>query len=242
MTGAPTDADGSGAGTVWAVVPARYESTRFPGKPLAMLAGKPMIQHVCERTARTPSVARVLVATDDARIQAAVEAFGGQAVMTGEHPTGTDRIAEAVEIESRRAGAPGWVLNVQGDEPLLDPAGIDAAVDALLSDPGLPISTVSVQIKSEEEMLLPSVVKVVTDQSGDALYFSRALIPHTRLADSAAARECAAATVARGLARKHVGLYAYRREALLRIGFDDRMGPGGIRHSSALPERRETRN
>ncbi len=195
------------------IIPARYGSTRLPGKPLSDIHGKTLIERVYVRARAARSLDRVLVATDDERIAAAVRGFGGEAVLTSpKHRTGTDRLAEAVGSTDAEI-----VVNVQGDEPLLDPAGIDAAVDALLSDPGLPISTVSVQIKSEEEMLLPSVVKVVTDQSGDALYFSRALIPHTRLADSAAARECAAATVARGLARKHVGLYAYRREALLRF-------------------------
>lgn len=195
------------------IIPARYASTRLPGKPLSDIHGKTLIERVYVRARAARSLDRVLVATDDERIAAAVRGFGGEAVLTSpKHRTGTDRLAEAVGSTDAEI-----VVNVQGDEPLLDPAGIDAAVDALLSDPGLPISTVSVPIKSEEEMLLPSVVKVVTDQSGDALYFSRALIPHTRLEDGTAARECAAATVARGLARKHVGLYAYRREALLRF-------------------------
>lgn len=195
------------------IIPARYGSTRLPGKPLSDIHGKTLIERVYVRARAARSLDRLLVATDDERIATAVRGFGGEAVLTSpKHRTGTDRLAEAVGSTDAEI-----VVNVQGDEPLLDPAGIDAAVDALLSDPGLPISTVSVPIESEEEMLLPSVVKVVTDQRGDALYFSRALIPHTRLADSAAARECAAATVARGLARKHVGLYAYRREALLRF-------------------------
>ena len=195
------------------IIPARYGSTRLPGKPLSDIHGKTLIERVYDRARAARSLDRVLVATDDERIASAVRAFGGEAALTSErHRSGTDRLAEAVgSLEAE------IVVNVQGDEPLLDPEGIDAAVDALIADTGAPISTVSVPIGSVEEMLLPSVVKVVTDWNGNALYFSRALIPHTRLADSAAARECAAATVDRGLARKHVGLYAYRREALLRF-------------------------
>lgn len=200
MTGAPRDADGPGTGTVWAVVPARYESTRFPGKPLAMLAGKPMIQHVCERTARTPSVARVLVATDDARIQAAVQAFGGQAVMTGEHPTGTDRIAEAVEIESRRAGAPGWVLNVQGDEPLIDPDDLERLIRGLLAVEGGLMGTLVHPLQSAAELHDPNVVKAVLDGAGRALYFSRAPIPFPRGDGSPGLR--------------HLGVYLYRGDFL----------------------------
>jgi len=125
------------------------------------------------------------------------------------HPSGTDRLAEAV-----RGTDASLVVNVQGDEPLLDPAGIDAAVGALEEDPDLPIATLSLPLRDLEEMLDPSVVKVVTDAGGHALYFSRSPIPHVRAADP---REAAAMAVARGLARKHVGLYAYRRAALERF-------------------------
>ena len=150
----------------------------------------------------------MLVATDDERIAAAVRGFGGEAVLTSaRHPSGTDRLAEAAgAIEAE------IIVNVQGDEALLEPAGIDAAVEVLLSDPGLPISTLSLPLGSEEDMLDPSVVKVVTDAAGNALYFSRAPIPHVR---GAGARSAGA--VARGLARQHVGLYAYRRDALTRF-------------------------
>jgi 3-deoxy-manno-octulosonate cytidylyltransferase (CMP-KDO synthetase) len=154
------------------------------------------------------------VATDDERVATAVRGFGGEAVMTSpRHPTGTDRLAEVVrKIEA------GIVVNVQGDEPLLDPAGVDAAVEALLDDPGLPMSTLSLPLAGVEEMLDPSVVKVVTDARGDALYFSRSPVPHVRDAGGPDGRAAAAAAaIARGLARKHVGLYAYRRDALLRF-------------------------
>ncbi|MEE8217471.1 MAG: NTP transferase domain-containing protein, partial [Vicinamibacteria bacterium] len=134
------------------IIPARYGSTRLPGKPLSDIHGKTLIERVYVRARAARSLDRVLVATDDERIAAAVRGFGGEAVLTSpKHRTGTDRLAEAVGSTDAEI-----VVNVQGDEPLLDPAGIDAAVDALLSDPGLPISTVSVLIKSEEEMLLPS--------------------------------------------------------------------------------------
>jgi 3-deoxy-manno-octulosonate cytidylyltransferase (CMP-KDO synthetase) len=147
---------------------------------------------------------RILVATDDERILTAVRGFGGEAVMTSpRHPTGTDRLAEAVKGTDAAI-----VVNVQGDEPLLDPAGIDAAVQALQDDPELPIATLSLPLRDLAEMLAPSVVKVVTDWKGNALYFSRSPLPHMSSRDPGAA-------VASGLARKHVGLYAYRREALL---------------------------
>jgi len=196
-----------------AIIPARFASTRLPGKPLSDIHGRTMIQRVYERARAARRPARVVVATDDERIAAVVRGFGGEAVLTSPgHATGTDRLAEAAAgIDAE------IVVNVQGDEPMLDPAGVDAAVEALLADPELPISTLSLPLLSADEMLAPSVVKVVTDALGDALYFSRAPIPHVRLGASGDPRASAAEAVARGLARKHVGLYAYRREALLRF-------------------------
>ena len=194
-----------------AIIPARFGSTRLPGKPLSDIHGKPMIQHVHERVRRARRPDRVLVATDDERIAAVVRGFGGEAVMTSTaHATGTDRLAEAVAATDADI-----VINVQGDEPMVDPEGIDAAVDALARDPGLDISTLSLPLRDVEEMLSPSVVKVVSDARGEALYFSRSPIPMVR--DTADPRAAAAAAVARGLARKHVGLYVYRRAALLRF-------------------------
>ena len=196
-----------------AIIPARYASTRLPGKPLSEIHGKTMIERVYERACAAREVSRVVVATDDERIATAVRAFGGEAAMTSpRHASGTDRIAEAA-----RAIEAEVVVNVQGDEPMLDPAAIDAVARSLLDDPALPISTPSLPLRRVDEMLSPSVVKVVVDARGDALYFSRSPIPHVRQGASGDARAAAEAAVQRGLARKHVGLYAYRREALLRF-------------------------
>lgn len=196
-----------------AIIPARFASTRLPGKPLSEIHGKTMIEWVYERARAARRVDRVVVATDDERIASTVRGFGGEAVMTSpDHPTGTDRLAEAARAIDAEV-----VVNVQGDEPMLDPAGIDAAAGALLDDPSLPMATLSLPLRTVEEMLAPSVVKVVADAEGHALYFSRSPIPHLRLGAGADLRAAAEAAVARGLARKHVGLYAYRREALLRF-------------------------
>ena len=196
-----------------AIIPARYAATRLPGKPLSQIHGRTMIERVHERASAARRVDRVLVATDDDRVVEAVRAFGGEAVLTSpRHATGTDRLAEVARSIDAEI-----VINVQGDEPMLDPAGIDAVAEALVSEPGLEIATLSLPLRSLDEMLAPSVVKVVTDASGRALYFSRSPIPHVRQGAGADARAAAAAAVARGLARKHVGLYGYRREALLRF-------------------------
>jgi 3-deoxy-manno-octulosonate cytidylyltransferase (CMP-KDO synthetase) len=196
-----------------AIIPARFAATRLPGKPLSVIHGKTMIERVYERARAAKRVDRVLVATDDDRIAAAVRAFGGEAVLTSpQHATGTDRMAEVA-----RAIDAEIVINVQGDEPMLDPAGIDSVALALEGDPRVEIATLSLPLRSVDEMLAPSVVKVVTDASGDALYFSRSPIPHVRQGAGGDARAAAAAAVARGLARRHVGLYGYRREALLRF-------------------------
>jgi 3-deoxy-manno-octulosonate cytidylyltransferase (CMP-KDO synthetase) len=218
-----------------AIIPARYGSTRLPGKPLSDIHGKPMIQHVHERTRRARSLDRVMVATDDERIARAVRAFGGEAVMTSRvHATGTDRLAEA----AARIDAT-LVVNVQGDEPMLDPEGIDAAVAALAADETLPMSTLSLPLTDPEEMLAPSVVKVVTDARGDALYFSRSPIPHARLAAASGLGAAAAEAVARGLARKHVGLYVYRREALLRVAA---LPPSPLEQAEGLEQLRALEN
>jgi len=194
-----------------AIIPARYASTRLPGKPLSDIHGKTLIQRVHERVRGATTLDRILVATDDERIAAAVRSFGGEVLLTSpHHPTGTDRLAEAA-----RAINSDIVVNVQGDEPMLDPAGIDATVRALTGDPELPMATLSLPLVDVEEMLSPSVVKVVTDASGNALYFSRSPIPFVRLGASSDLRAAAEEAVRRRLARKHVGLYAYRREALL---------------------------
>jgi 3-deoxy-manno-octulosonate cytidylyltransferase (CMP-KDO synthetase) len=203
----------SSDGAIVAIIPARFASTRLPGKPLADIHGKTLVERVFERARAARRPGRVVVATDDERIAAVVRGFGGEAVMTSpDHATGTDRLAEAA-----RALDAGIVVNVQGDEPMLDPAGVDAAVDALCADASADLSTLSAPLVSSAEMLAPSVVKVVTDARGLALYFSRAPIPHVRRGAAADWAAAAEAAVARGLARKHVGLYAYRRAALLRF-------------------------
>ncbi len=187
--------------SVIAIIPARYASTRFPGKPLVDIAGKPMIQHVYERTSQATAVGRVVVATDDERIRAAVENFGGEVVMTrDDHPSGTDRLAEvAAGLDS------GLIVNVQGDEPLINPAMIDQAVEPLLADDTIEMGTLKSRIDSEEDYLNPNVVKVVTDLNNFALYFSRSPLPFMR---DRTWRESAL--------YKHVGLYVYRRELLLK--------------------------
>jgi len=183
---------------VVAIIPARYEAERLPGKALIDLAGKPMIQHVYERTCQARTIEEVMVATDDDRIRAAVEAFGGKAVLTARtHPSGTDRIAEV----ARRLTCD-IVVNVQGDEPLIEPRAIDAAVQPLLEDPGLVMSTLKAEMTDPEEIQDESVVKVVTDLEDFALYFSRYPIPY-----------CREGQPARWY--KHIGLYVYRREFLL---------------------------
>lgn len=193
-----------------AIIPARYGSTRLPGKPLSDIHGKTMIERVHERVRSARGLDRVLVATDDERIASVVRGFGGEAVLTSPaHPTGTDRLAEVV-----RSTVADIVVNVQGDEPMVDPAGIEAALEPLARDPALPMATLAVPLRDVEEMLSSSTVKVVTDARGDALYFSRSPIPWVRASDL---RSAAALAVARGLALKHVGLYVYRREALLRL-------------------------
>ncbi len=189
---------------VTAVIPARFASTRFPGKPLADILGKPMIQRVYERTAQCGAVDQVIVATDDARICDAVRSFGGEVRMTrDDHPTGTDRLAEVAEnIEAD------LIVNVQGDEPLIDPRMIEAAVAPLRQDAAVPMGTLKSPIATVEEFTNHNVVKVTTDLKGFALTFSRSPIPHPR--DVGAAE-----LVDSGQAFKHIGLYVYRRDFLL---------------------------
>ena len=156
------------------VIPARYGSTRFPGKPLAIIAGKPMIQHVYERTARAGLLSRVVVATDDERIKQAVEGFGGEAVMTSpEHPSGTDRVAEAAE----KLGGSHYI-DIQGDEPLIDPAYVDTCARLLIE--GAEMSTLATRLRWRHELFDQDVAKVVLDREGYAIYFSRSAIPFPR--------------------------------------------------------------
>jgi 3-deoxy-manno-octulosonate cytidylyltransferase (CMP-KDO synthetase) len=218
-----------------AIIPARFASTRLPGKPLSDILGKPLIQHVHERVCRARRIERVLVATDDERIATAVHRFGGESIMTARHhPTGTDRVSEVVE----RLPSVELVVNVQGDEPLLDPADLDAVVDAMLADRELPMATLALPLRDADEMLSPSVVKVVTDTGGNALYFSRSPIPFVR-AGEGDLRSAARAAVERGIARKHVGLYAYRRDALLRLAA---LPPSTLEQAEELEQLRALQN
>ena len=190
-----------------AIIPARYGSTRFPGKPLALINGLPMIQHVCQRVANAKLVDRVIVATDDGRIATVVDSFGGEVVMTRtDHPTGTDRLAEVAEqIEAE------LIVNVQGDEPLIDPRMVDQAIAPLVENWQIQMGTVASRIDQIDDFYNPNVVKVVKKQSGMALYFSRAPIPWPRDLDR---DQLAEVLPTLGLLR-HIGLYVYRRKLLL---------------------------
>ena len=183
------------------IIPSRYESSRFPGKPLADLLGKPMIQHVYERARRSELVSFVTVATDDRRIYDAVTAFGGRAVLTAAvHPSGTDRIHEAATL--LELADEDIVVNIQGDQPLFNPIQIEEVARPLINDPAIPMSTLIYRIVREEEIGHPNAVKTVCDQQGFALYFSRATVPFVRDRDKTADYY------------KHHGIYAYRRHFL----------------------------
>jgi len=195
------------------MIPARYTAARLPGKVLADIAGKPMVQHVYERARQAESLDELLVATDDERIFAVVTGFGGRAVMTSpEHKSGTDRLAEvAASMECD------VVANIQGDEPLVESGAIDALVEPFLSDPNLRMSTLAARLENYEEHMEPSVVKVVVDKKGFALYFSRAPIPYFRLdtSDQWSDNKPKQHPVSGIWPLRHVGLYAYTREMLL---------------------------
>jgi 3-deoxy-manno-octulosonate cytidylyltransferase (CMP-KDO synthetase) len=185
------------------VIPARFASSRFPGKVLAEIAGKSMLQHVYERASMARYLTSTIIATDDPRIYDAARKFGAPVRMTRpDHPSGTDRVAEAAS-----AGQSEIIVNIQGDEPLIDPAAIDAAILPMVHDPDIEMCTLMKRIEDPHEITDPNVVKVVTDHTGGALYFSRSAIPYVRLNPGGQA----------GDARvyKHIGLYVYRREFLL---------------------------
>ncbi len=187
------------------IVPARYASTRFPGKPLALIAGKPLIRHVVERCQRAKSLSEVIVATDDTRIREAAQNFCRVEMTAPEHPSGSDRIAEVAARCACDA-----VVNIQGDEPLIDPAVIDAVADALANSE---MSTAATPIRSTDEYGSPNAVKVVVSTAGQALYFSRRTIPYLR--DAAGGSESEQMGAFPFL--KHLGIYGYRRETLLRL-------------------------
>ena len=204
------------------VIPARYASTRLPGKPLADICGKPMICRVLERArcARKPD--KVIVATDDERICDAVRAEGGEALMTRtDHLTGTDRLAEVAEAYP----AVDLIVNVQGDEPLIEPSVIDDLIAPFEMDENLPMATVMTRMEDAEEQLDPNNVKVVVDKLGYALYFSRSLVPYPR--------------AAAGPVYKHIGIYAYRRDFLLRYA---RLEPTPLEKAESLEQLRALEN
>lgn len=200
-----------GINPVTAVIPARYNSTRLPGKPLIDLAGKPLIQRVYEQVKKARLVTEVIVATDDERIKQAVSEFGGDCRMTNaKHETGTDRIAEVARFIDSEI-----IVNVQGDEPFISPDVIDSAVEPLLSDSALEMSTTCEPLVDPQDLLNPNVVKVVTDAQGYALYFSRAPIPFPRDAYISTG-SLETAYLQSGHFRRHTGLYVYRRNFLLK--------------------------
>ena len=182
------------------IIPARWASTRFPGKPLVPLRGKPLVQHVWERAGRAKRVGRIIIATDDMRIAEAAFDFGAEVALTSpKHPTGTDRLAEVV----RQLKSASIILNVQGDEPDIAPSTIDRLAEALQDDPKLGMVTAANPLTDPADVQDPNVVKVVTDLVGRALYFSRSVIPHDR--------------DGRGGVKylRHQGIYGYRRKVLL---------------------------
>lgn len=189
-----------------AIIPARYASTRFPAKALARETGKYLIQHVCEQVSRCRRIQRVLVATDDERIAAAVRSFGGEAVMTRvDHPSGTDRVAEAAAAVDCDL-----VVNVQGDEPEIEPAAIDKLVDLFEGRPDRSIATLACPFPADGDPRDPNAVKVVLARTGDALYFSRSLIPFPR---DTGGNPFGGAPCTPGASpwHLHIGVYAYRR-------------------------------
>jgi len=192
---------------VLGIIPARYASSRFPGKPLVRILGKSLLQRTFENASQTPRLDRLIVATDDIRIFDHVIDFGGEAVMTDEKcPTGTDRLAEVLKLHPHLTAAEA-VVNIQGDEPCLDPAALSQAVDLLLNDPHASMVTMAAPIINEEDALNPSIVKCTLDQNHNALYFSRSLIPsNKRQAYNPSTTYL-----------RHLGFYAYRPDFLLQL-------------------------
>ena len=220
-TPAPPPRDAPAGRTV-AVIPARHASTRLPGKPLADVGGRPLVEHVYRHAADARSVDAVLVATDDDRIARAVAAFGGRVRMTRpDHETGADRLAEVAETLDCAL-----VVNVQGDEPLVRPEAIDAAVAAAAADPAAAVATLRCPLRDAAAWRDPDVVKVAVDRAGRALFFSRAPIG----LDRDGAPPAAGAAV-----DKHVGLYVYRRPFLLALG---RLEPTPLERAERLEQLR----
>ena len=212
----------SASARVVAIIPARYASTRLPGKPLADIGGRPMVEHVYRRAEAAASVETVVVATDDERIVSAVTAFGGEARMTrADHHSGTDRLAEVAGTLACDV-----VVNVQADEPLIEPHMIDAVVAACMRDPQIVMSTLRCRIRDAADLQNPHVVKVVVDRDGYALLFSRAAIGLDR---TTGPRPAAPPVY------KHIGLYAYRRPFLLTLS---RLEPTPLERAERLEQLR----
>lgn len=205
-----------------AFIPSRYSSTRFPGKPLAHIAGKPMIQYVYQRATSCPDVSEVFVTTDDERIFQCVHDFGGDAIMTAQdHSSGTDRIGEAVKkLDLNKDDI---IVNIQGDQPVFEPSVISQMVAPLMEDEDIPMGTLKYAIKDKKEIENSNIVKVVTDREGFALYFSRYPIPFIR--DSETSQ----------IHYKHLGFYAYRRDFLLEFS---RFPTGGLEAAEKLEQLR----
>lgn len=207
---------------VVAIIPARYASTRLNGKPLLHIAGKPMIQWVYERAKKAKLTNDVIAATDDKRVFDAVRYFGGKAVMTSpEHRTGTDRIAEAADGLNADI-----IVNVQGDEPLIEPEMIDEAIRPLTNDSEIVAATLKTKIRDEAELNNPNVVKVVTDKNDFALYFSRLPVPYVR-------------GQGKNIHFKHIGLYVYRKDFLLKFA---KMKPTPLEEAEKLEQLRVLEN
>ena len=221
--------------SVVAIIPARYGSTRLPGKPLANIGGKPMIQHVYESASKARELDRVLVATDDRRIEKAVKSFGGEVMMTARrHRSGTDRLAEVAH--KIRAD---WLVNVQGDLPFIHADTIARAVRPMLRDRTIPMATVCTPIYDEREWRNPNVVKVLTDHAGFALYFSRAPIPFVRNGVIDPRGKKTARTKRHLFGYRHLGLYVYRRDFLLKFA---RLQPTELERIESLEQLRALQN
>jgi len=218
--------------TVVAIIPARYGSTRFPGKPLALIGGKPMIQHVYESASKVPGLERILVATDDRRILETVRGFGGEAVLTSpNHASGTDRLAEVAKKLKAE-----WVVNVQGDLPFVQPRTIARTLRPLRLDRSIPMGTARTPIFQREEWFNPNVVKVVSDARGFALYFSRAPVPFLREGTpSRNGTNSPALARARIWGHRHVGVYIYRRDFLMKFA---RLRPTALERTEGLEQLR----
>ncbi|MEK6693460.1 MAG: 3-deoxy-manno-octulosonate cytidylyltransferase [Nitrospirota bacterium] len=221
----PFTKGGRGGLKTVAIIPARYNSTRLPGKPLLDILGKPMIQHVWERARKAGKIERVIVATDDEGVYNAVTAFGGEAAMTSKnHLSGTDRVAEVISGFTFETEI---IVNVQGDEPMIDPDMIDQVVKLLQNDSRASIGTLCRKTEDNKEIMDPNIVKVVFDKEGFALYFSRSPIPYNRDGHGSVSYY------------KHLGIYSYRRDALLRLSS---MNPTPLEKTEKLEQLRALEN